>query len=51
MKPIRFMIVDHQQIIREGLAGMLTREPGLELVGSAENGGEAVGWPRRCALT
>jgi YesN/AraC family two-component response regulator len=36
------MIVDDQQIIREGLAGMLSREPGLELVGVAENGREAV---------
>lgn len=39
---IRFMIVDDQQIIREGLAGMLSREPDLELVGVAENGREAV---------
>jgi DNA-binding NarL/FixJ family response regulator len=36
------MIVDDQQIIREGLAGMLSREPDLELVGIAENGREAV---------
>lgn len=42
MKPIRFMIVDDQQIIREGLAGMLSREPNLELAGVAENGREAV---------
>ena len=42
MKIIRFMIVDDQQIIREGLAGMLSREPDLELVGVAENGREAV---------
>ncbi|NLG96075.1 MAG: response regulator transcription factor [Chloroflexi bacterium] len=42
MKPIRIMIVDDQQIIREGLAGMLGREPDLELIGTAENGLEAV---------
>jgi two-component system NarL family response regulator len=36
------MIVDDQQIIREGLAGMLNREPDLQLVGIAENGLEAV---------
>ena len=41
MNTIRFMIVDDQQIIREGLAGMLSREPDLELVGVAENGQEA----------
>jgi len=42
LKTIRFMIVDDQQIIREGLAGMLSREADLELVGVAENGQEAV---------
>jgi two-component system NarL family response regulator len=42
LKPIRFMIVDDQQIIREGLAGMLKSEPDLELVAVAENGSEAV---------
>ena len=36
------MIVDDQQIIRQGLAGMLGSEPGLALVGAAENGTEAV---------
>ncbi len=36
------MIVDDQQIIREGLAGMLSSEPDLELVGVAENGQEAL---------
>lgn len=42
MKKLRFMIVDDQQIIREGLAGMLTREPDLELVGTSENGRAAL---------
>lgn len=42
MKPIRFMIVDDQQIIREGLAGMLSREADLDLVGLAENGRDAL---------
>jgi DNA-binding NarL/FixJ family response regulator len=42
LKKIRFMIVDDQQIIREGLAGMLSREVDLELVGIAKNGLEAV---------
>lgn len=36
------MIVDDQQIIREGLTGMLNSEPDLELVGVAQNGLEAV---------
>ncbi|MDI6695158.1 MAG: response regulator transcription factor [Anaerolineales bacterium] len=42
MNKIRYMIVDDQQIIREGLGGMLSREKDLELVGSAQNGAEAV---------
>jgi len=42
LKTVRFMIVDDQQIIREGLAGMLSSEPDLELVGVAENGQEAL---------
>ncbi len=42
MERIRFMIVDDQQIIREGLAGMLNRDESLKLVGMAENGAEAV---------
>jgi len=42
LKTVRFMIVDDQQIIREGLAGMLSSEPDLELVGVAENGREAL---------
>lgn len=42
MERIRFMIVDDQQIIREGLAGMLSRDESLMLVGVAENGAEAV---------
>ncbi len=42
MTPIRYMIVDDQQIIREGLAGMLSRESDLVLVGMAENGADAV---------
>jgi two-component system NarL family response regulator len=42
LNPIRFLIVDDQQIIREGLAGMLSRERDFELAGVAENGKEAV---------
>lgn len=42
MKKIHFMIVDDQQIIREGLEGMLGDDESLELVGVAENGLQAV---------
>lgn len=42
MDKIRYMIVDDQQIIREGISGMLKREADLELVAVAENGEEAL---------
>ena len=42
MERITFMIVDDQQIIREGLAGMLSRVEDFVLVGMAKNGAEAV---------
>jgi DNA-binding NarL/FixJ family response regulator len=42
MERITFMIVDDQQIIREGLAGILSRVEDFVLVGTAENGAEAV---------
>ena len=42
------MIVDDQQIIREGLSGMLGRESDLLLVGTAENGKEAVELAAKC---
>lgn len=42
MEKIRYMIVDDQQIVREGLAGMLGRERDLELVGVAKDGRQAV---------
>lgn len=42
MDTITYMIVDDQQIIREGLAGILSREKDLKLVGTAENGARAL---------
>lgn len=41
-KDIRVLIVDDHPIVREGLRGVLSREPGLEVVGEAANGFEAV---------
>ncbi len=40
--PIRVLIVDDHRIVREGLALILTREPGIEVVGSVATGEEAV---------
>jgi len=41
-KNIRLLIVDDHPIVREGLHGVLSREPGLEVVGQAADGIEAV---------
>ena len=39
---IRVLIADDHPLIREGLRGLLAAEPGLELVGEAADGSEAV---------
>jgi DNA-binding NarL/FixJ family response regulator len=39
---IRLLLVDDQQIIREGLRSLLDAKPDLEVVGEAENGQEAM---------
>jgi YesN/AraC family two-component response regulator len=42
MPPIRVLIVDDHEIVREGLATLLSEEAGMVLVGQAANGAEAV---------
>lgn len=37
-EPIRLLIVDDHAVVRKGLAMVLRLEPGLEIVGEAENG-------------
>jgi DNA-binding NarL/FixJ family response regulator len=39
---IRLLLVDDQTIIRQGLANLLEAQPGLTVVGDAENGQQAV---------
>ncbi|MFG1702572.1 response regulator transcription factor [Nonomuraea sp. M3C6] len=39
---VRVMIVDDHPVVREGLRGMLLAEPGIEVVGEAGSGDEAV---------
>jgi DNA-binding NarL/FixJ family response regulator len=39
---IRLLVVDDHQIVRAGLVAMLSRNPGLEVVGEAADGLEAV---------
>ena len=39
---IRVLIVDDHPVVRAGLAGMIATDPGLEVVGEAEDGDEAL---------
>lgn len=39
---IRILIVDDYELVRKSLVAMLTQEPDMEVVGTAENGCEAV---------
>jgi len=41
-KPIRILIADDHAVVREGLRLLLTSEPGMEVVGQAADGVEAV---------
>ncbi len=45
--PIRVLVVDDHAIVRKGLRALLVTEPGLEVVGEAENGEQAVAEARR----
>jgi two-component system, NarL family, response regulator LiaR len=40
--PIRVLLVDDHAVVRKGLRALLDREPGLEVVGEAETGEQAV---------
>src|SRR3712207_1667366 len=39
---VRLLIADDHALVRSGLRSMLEREPGIEIVGEARNGREAV---------
>ena len=40
--PIRIMLVDDHALFRHGIASVLRAEPGFEVVGEAQDGGEAI---------
>jgi NarL family two-component system response regulator LiaR len=41
-KPIRVFVAEDHAIVRKGICALLTLEPGIEVVGEASNGREAV---------
>lgn len=40
--PVRVLVVDDQQLMRDGIASLLSIQEGLEVIGTAANGREAV---------
>ncbi|GAB7192194.1 response regulator transcription factor [Kineococcus sp. NUM-3379] len=42
MSALRLLLVDDHPVVRDGLRGMLSAEPGFEVVGEAADGAEAV---------
>jgi len=47
---IRVLLVDDQQIIRQGLQSLLNAKPDLQVVGEAENGQKAISFLERSAI-
>ena len=39
---IRILIADDHELVRQGLEALLSKTPGMEIVGQAKNGDEAV---------
>ena len=46
---VRVLIADDQQLVRGGFRLILERQPGVEVVGEATNGAEAVALAERLA--
>lgn len=47
MNKIRILVVDDQNVVREGMAAILSLQADMEVVGEAENGIEAVQLARK----
>ena len=41
-RPVRVLVVDDQRLIRDGISSLLALQPGIEVVGTAADGREAV---------
>lgn len=48
MKPIRVLLAEDHNVVREGLCLLLNAQPDIEVVGEARNGREAVALARKC---
>jgi DNA-binding NarL/FixJ family response regulator len=48
-EPIKLLVVDDHPVVRDGLTGMFSADPGFEVVGQAGDGAEAVAQARRLA--
>jgi DNA-binding NarL/FixJ family response regulator len=46
MSPITLLVVDDHPVVRDGIVGMVSSDPGIEVIGEASDGAEAVGLAR-----
>lgn len=46
MTPVRLLVADDHPVVRDGIVGMVSSDPGIEVVGEASDGAEAVGLAR-----
>lgn len=49
MSPVRLLVVDDHPVVRDGIVGMVASDPGVEVVGQASDGAEAVRLARALA--